>query len=133
MRGSRGTRGVIAAAALMALGAVAGCGILPVTKSQRLKAGGPAVVNANTVTILNFRYRPEQETVRPNSTLTFKNLDGKAHTATADPGQAIAFDTGRLGEGDSTSITFGKHPKPGIYAYHCKIHPRMKGRIEVAQ
>jgi Cupredoxin-like domain len=54
------------------------------------------------------------------------NQDGAAHTVTADDG---AFDSGSLAGGKSFSFAFDR---VGTYAYHCNIHPGMKGTVTVA-
>lgn len=60
------------------------------------------------------------------SSLRFENLDTASHTATAGTG---AFDTGTLGQGQTSApITFSQ---PGSYTYFCRIHPGMRGTIEV--
>jgi plastocyanin len=54
------------------------------------------------------------------------NQDGAAHTVTADDG---AFDSGSLAGGKEFSFAFDG---AGTYAYHCNIHPGMKGTVTVA-
>lgn len=39
-----------------------------------------------------------------------------------------AFDSGALRPGERFSVTF---KKPGKFAYHCEIHPKMKGSVTV--
>jgi len=79
----------------------------------------------NTVDIKSFEYVPGNLQIPAGATITFVNHDNAPHTATANDG---SWDTGTLDKDDSKSITFDK---PGEYLYHCRVHPTMKGRIEV--
>ena len=60
-----------------------------------------------------------------NNTVTWTNNDDATHTVTADDG---SFDSGFLNQGQTWSYTF---TTPGTYAYHCSIHPWMKGTVIV--
>jgi plastocyanin len=84
----------------------------------------PAFAADHTVLIHNHRFSPAQLTIAVGDTVTFVNQDSSPHTATA----AGAFDTGRLGKGDSKRLTFAA---AGSFAYICKIHPSMHGTIKV--
>jgi plastocyanin len=77
-----------------------------------------------TVTIRGLAFHPGTLTVPKGSTVTFANSDGVTHTAT-DRG---VFDTGRIAGGKSASIRF---KQKGTFAFHCKIHPNMHGKIVV--
>jgi plastocyanin len=52
------------------------------------------------------------------------NDDSTAHTLTADDDRS--FDSGTVQPGASATV---KAPKAGTYAYHCTIHPFMKGTL----
>jgi plastocyanin len=54
------------------------------------------------------------------------NSDSAPHSVTADDGHS--FDTGTLSTGDSAAIRVAQ---AGRYAYHCTIHPFMKGELVV--
>ena len=77
------------------------------------------------VDIADFAFEPAELTITAGETVTWTNLDGVAHTATATDG---SWDTGLLDEGESGSITF---TTPGTYDYRCTPHPSMTGRIIV--
>jgi plastocyanin len=47
------------------------------------------------------------------------------HTVVSDDGK---FNIGNLQHGDSGSMVFNQ---VGTYAYHCSIHPSMKGSVTV--
>lgn len=84
-----------------------------------------AMVEKTSVEIKNFAFGPKTLTVKKGTSVTFKNQDSVAHTATADDG---SFDTGLLAKGESGSIAFAKG---GMYTYHCTPHPYMKATIIV--
>ena len=58
------------------------------------------------------------------------------HSVTADPGQAEQFDSDPAGLPTGTSHPPGQgfihtFNHVGTFAYHCKVHPEMRGTIEV--
>ena len=79
---------------------------------------------AKTVSIVNFAFKPANLTVAKGTRVTFSNTSGIAHTAT-DKG---AFDSGKIKAGKSFTVRFSQ---TGTFAYHCKIHPTMQGKIVV--
>jgi plastocyanin len=79
----------------------------------------------NQVVVRNFAYNPPDLRVKPGTTVTWKNEDSVAHSATADAG---GWDSGLLQQGQSWSRTF---PTAGTFTYHCRPHPYMKGKIVV--
>jgi plastocyanin len=54
------------------------------------------------------------------------NMDGEAHTVTADT--AAAFDVKAL---PGESVTFTAPSKPGTYPFHCTFHSDMQGSLVV--
>lgn len=84
-------------------------------------------VRAEKVAISGFAYDPETVTIQAGGKVTWQNEDSTEHTATLDDG---SFDTGALAEGKLKSESF---KEPGTYAYHCEIHPQMKGTVEVVE
>lgn len=84
-------------------------------------------VRSEKVTISGFAYDPETVTIQAGGKVIWQNEDSAEHTATLDDG---SFDTGALAEGKLKSESF---KEPGTYAYHCEIHPQMKGTVEVVE
>lgn len=85
----------------------------------------PALASrAKSVGIDGFAFRPGTLTVSRGTIVSFVNSDRVAHTAT----RAGSFDTGRIRPGRSASVRFNRR---GTFAYHCTIHPFMKGKIVV--
>jgi len=70
--------------------------------------------------------------VARGDTLQFVNLDSTItfHTVTSDdPGQ---FDSGLIGVGAQTVGTIATDGLvPGVYGYHCVLHPWMRGSFTV--
>jgi plastocyanin len=79
-----------------------------------------------TVSIQNFSFKPANITIKPGTKVIWINKDGTQHTATAN--DARSFDSGTLGTGRRFSHTF---KRAGKKAYHCEIHPSMKGSVTV--
>lgn len=90
-------------------------------------ATGRSAGTANTVDIKNFSFSPSPITVKAGAAITVVNDDNSTHTFTANKG---AFNTGDLDSGQRGSVTVAR---AGTYAYHCEIHPFMKGTVRVAQ
>jgi plastocyanin len=110
----RGVVALAAAAAALAFAATPG------------QAGdGDAGASAGkTVTIRNFAFHPGSLEVNRGARVTFVNSSAVPHTAT----KGDAFDTRRIQPRDSAVVRFGRK---GAFAYHCKIHRYMKGKIVV--
>lgn len=87
-------------------------------------SGQTATASATkTVKIADFTFTPGKMTVTKGTKVVFANSDPTPHTATGKN-----FDTGPISKGKAKSVTFGKK---GTFAYHCSIHPTMKGTIVV--
>lgn len=76
------------------------------------------------VEVVNFAFKPGTLTVAKGTTVEFENGSGTTHTATRNGG---GFDK-RIGPGKTIAVRFQSR---GSFAYHCKIHPTMKGKIVV--
>ena len=85
-------------------------------------AGAPGPVQ---VTIKNFDFQPMAVNIAVGGQVIWKNLDGEPHTVTSTDG---SFRSEALDEGDSYAFRF---TKPGVYAYICTIHPRMRATVTV--
>jgi plastocyanin len=83
----------------------------------------PAFAADHAVTIENFKFDPPSLEVAAGDTVTFTNKDSAPHTATAND---KSFDTGKLGQGESGTITIAD---AGSFDYICTFHPMMKGNI----
>lgn len=79
---------------------------------------------AKTVSIVNFAFKPGTLAVRRGARVAFANTSSTAHTAT----RGGSFDTRRIAPGKTKTVQLNRR---GTFAYHCKIHPSMKGKIVV--
>jgi plastocyanin len=77
------------------------------------------------VSIGDFQFTPATLQVTQGTTVTWTNNGPANHTTTSDTG---VWDSGVLQAGRSFSFRFNA---PGTFAYHCTIHPAMKGTITV--
>jgi len=108
-----------------ALLVLAGCGKSS-TSPTGYSGGGGGGGTGNVVTISNMAYNPSPLTVSKGTTVTWKNNDSVAHTATADD---ASFDTGNIpANSTSSGVTFNQ---AGTFAYHCTYHSGMHGTITV--
>lgn len=83
----------------------------------------PGTVQA---TIEGFAFSPSTIAASVGDVITFTNRDAAPHTATTvDAGCTTA----NLGSGDSAGLVFSE---PGSYPFFCRIHPDMKGTIEIS-
>jgi plastocyanin len=124
-----------------ALGVLGGCGSSSSTGAAASSSGSamssmgssamstmsPSAAAASAVVlhISKFAYQTPAS-VAPGATVTVMNMDGEAHTVTADSGGA--FDT-KIDPGKSA--TFTAPMKPGSYAFHCTYHGNMHGTLVV--
>jgi plastocyanin len=104
---------------------VAGCGSDDSAPSPAQPSKPASAKSSGAVEITDFKFVPATLDVAKGTSVTVTNDDTTTHTATADDG---GFDTGDVNPGSSKTITLDK---PGTYAYHCTIHPFMKGTIVV--
>jgi plastocyanin len=70
-------------------------------------------------------YAPDRVDAVVGDAVTWTNASVRAHTVTADDG---SFDSGRLTSDDRFAHTFTAE---GSYAYHCTVHPFMRGEVDV--
>lgn len=115
-------RPVVAIAVLAMLLAAA-----PISPSPRGAAAEAATTRAAIVKIANFDFGPATTSVRVGEPVTWTNADDDAHSVVADN---RAFRSSPLDTGDSFTFTFSA---PGIYVYHCGLHPQMVGKIVVTR
>ena len=80
---------------------------------------------ATTLMIEKFAYTTP-DSVSPGATVEIMNMDGEAHTVTADEGNA--FD---VQAPPGKTVTFTAPTKPGSYPFHCTYHSNMDGVLVV--
>jgi plastocyanin len=110
-----------------ALALVIGLALLGTFAVRSGSASGQATATASAakkVSIRDFAFHPGTLTVKRGARVAFTNSSNVTHTAT----RAGGFDTKRIAPGKTKVVTFGKR---GTFAYHCSIHPFMKGKVIV--
>ena len=80
---------------------------------------------APQVMIDNFVYNPVPLTVKVGTTVTWINHDDIPHTVDSAEGK---FKSAALDTDDKFEYRF---TAPGEYAFYCRIHPKMTGKIIV--
>jgi plastocyanin len=80
---------------------------------------------ADTIVIKNFGYTVPAS-VRPRATLTIRNEDNVAHTATSTSGRGFDAKVG-----PSTTTTMTAPSEPGRYRLICTYHPYMHAVLVV--
>jgi plastocyanin len=129
MRGRRAARVAAVAPLLLALVPAAGCGSRK-AESEQIFAQGPLPYRSAFVRVIDNRFRPSEIQARPDEPMLWFNQGKAEHTATADSGQQITFDTGTIEPGKRKQVRL---KVPGTWTYHCRFHPFMKGRIQVVK
>ena len=110
---------------LLAASTLVGCSgssyVNPASPTSVTPPGGVVPAADVTIAIVGMTgsnsYSPNPATVKAGQTVSWRNADSVAHTATADAG---AFDTGTIAVG-ATSRPIAM-ATAGSYPYHCTIH-----------
>jgi plastocyanin len=99
--------------------------VLAVAALQGGRASGATAQasGAKSVEINHFAFHPPTLKVKRGGRVAFTNSQNVTHTASSG-----SFDTKQIAPGESVAVRFNKK---GTFAYHCKIHPFMKGKIVV--
>ena len=84
--------------------------------------GGSAVAQ---VSIVDFAFQPMAIFIDPGQTVKWTNTGNAPHTVDSD---MELFESGVIDPGETYSNTFNE---PGIFPYHCDIHPHMRGMVVV--
>jgi plastocyanin len=77
------------------------------------------------VSIVDFAFQPTAIFVNRGQTVEWTNTGNAQHTVDSD---TEVFESDILDPGDAYSYTFDE---PGIFPYHCDIHPHMRGMVIV--
>jgi plastocyanin len=77
------------------------------------------------IQIENFTFNPAELTIKPGTTVTWKNADDIPHSVVED---GTKFRSKPLDTGETFSMKF---TDAGEIGYFCGLHPHMKGKIIV--
>lgn len=97
------------------------------TGTVNVTPGSPCPYGATVVQILNGLSPATLNVYRPNTTICWRNDDGRPHRVASDSG---AFDSGDIVPGEGFSFIFNES---GSYAYQDVLYPSITGRINVDQ
>ena len=90
-----------------------------------LTALGEDKKKGHEVSIEGLEFKPAKLTVKVGEKVTWTNNDDCDHTVEC---KDAGMKSGVIHRGDTFSFTFDK---AGKYHYKCRLHPRMKGEIDV--
>lgn len=113
---------VIAIIALLLVGAG---GYLIYRNSYKTTSNSSTATVPGAVSIQNFSFDPQTETVKAGETVTWTNNDSVTHKIKSANGN---FDSTDLNPGDTFKHTF---TEKGSFDYSCSIHPTMTGKVVV--
>jgi plastocyanin len=91
-----------------------------------LVPSGPAEARPASVTVADMAFSAASVTVAVGESVTWTFEDPVSHTSTSDQG---FWDSGTRSGGATYSRAF---TSAGTFAYHCTIHPMMRGKVSVA-
>ena len=91
--------------------------------SEETKTANGAIIH--TVEIQQFKFVPEQLTIKNGDSIRWVNRDFVPHTATAID---KSWDTGELKKNESKILVF---TKDSISEYYCFYHPMMKATFKI--
>lgn len=98
-----------------------------INEAENLSSDTEVAEGNVTVNISDFEYSDKNLKIKAGTTITWVNQDLDRHDVTPD--QNGSFDGSELlGKGDSYSHTFNS---PGVFAYHCSLHPEMTAKVLV--
>lgn len=124
----------LAGAALIALAACSGAASTPAPIAAPTAAPTAAPASSGTgggagkaVSIKNFAFDPGTVAAKVGEKVTWTNGDSTKHTVTFDDASVTSS-----GEFDGGATFSQAISKAGSFAYHCAIHPNMKGTVTVS-
>jgi plastocyanin len=93
-------------------------------------AGAPPAKTAATIDVQvdDYFFRPAYARIEPGDSVTWLWRGQDVHNVTSRKGATEAFASDDLLPGAQFSRSF---PTPGRYAYHCTLHPEMRGVVQV--
>jgi len=77
--------------------------------------------------ITGFKFSPDPVHIVAGDTVRWENMDLSQHTSTSD--DTSGWDSPRL---DRNAVYTRTFPSPGVFKYHCAVHPFMHGTAMVS-
>jgi plastocyanin len=103
----------------------AGASVAPASVASGCTPSAAVTGTPTADAIADFSFTPAALTVAKGGTVTWTNGGAATHTVTADDS---SFDSCNLASAATFTMKFDT---AGTVAFHCKIHPSMKGTITV--
>jgi plastocyanin len=102
------------------------CGSVDGAEAPILDTRGQQMAQTYKVDIQNMQFKPTSLTIAKGDTVEWTNRMGFAHTVKPDNDEFPG--SGPISPNKSFSHVFDSG---GTVAYHCEIHPQMKGKVIV--
>src|ERR687889_1372407 len=90
------------------------------------QSGNGQQMGMTDVSIVDFAFQPMVIFVHRGDTVHWTNTGNSQHTVDSD---TEVFESDVLDPGQTYSYTFDQ---PGVFPYHCDIHPHMRGMVIVS-
>ena len=119
---ARGILRVAACLVLLVLAACGGASATPTPRPNEVQVVEPAGREAD------WTYAPKELRVAARTIVTFVNRGKEFHTVTSDDA-GRPFDLA-IESGKGATLAFDR---VGVFAYHCGVHPQMKGVVRVCE
>jgi plastocyanin len=103
----------------------------PVKSSRAEREKNHVELSGNKIVVLvnESVFGPKDATIKAGSAVEWTNMETTTHQVVTDDGTTIPAATSPvLAQGQSYDFEF---KKPGTYAYHDNLHPKMQGTIKV--
>ena len=117
---------------LIGLGVIAAAGFAMILPYILREVSPPAALpegaiaeGAVSVEIRDFAFSPAKISVKKGTSVRWVNKDSVVHTVTGERGGP---DSPALEQDKGYTYTFNE---AGVFSYHCKPHPTMRGTVEV--
>lgn len=111
------TRRALGLAALLAVAALASAPVGAVAPARR--------ATTRVVDMKGFKFRPDSLRLAAGDTVIWSNGDDEPHSVTLD---TATFDSGDIAPGSRFRWVFRQK---GRLRYHCEVHPRMHGVLDI--
>lgn len=96
---------------------------------KKIIPNSPIRPQKNIIVIKDYEFNSKKLQVKTGETVSWINQDRVKHTVTIDNESLNGPKSAYLGYSEKFTFVFNA---PGIYSYHCKPHPYMKGTIIVS-
>ena len=100
-------------------------GVAAIVATAAGASAPPPLVASRTIDMRGFKFRPDSLRLAVGDTVIWSNADDEPHSVTLD---TATFDSGDIAPGSRFRWVFRQK---GRLRYHCEVHPRMKGVLDI--